>query len=127
VATDLMPTTSMQRTSARRGATRTTRATLATATWDTHLGRLVVGATERGLALVDFADDGAPETLVADLADALGVRPVRDAARTTPVRRAIDAYLAGRARGIDVPLDWTLAPEGFGRRVLKATARPATP
>ena len=97
--------------------------TLATATWDTALGRLVVGATERGLALVDFADDEAPEPFVAELADALGLREVRDPARTTPVRRAIDAYLAGDLRGFDLPLDWLLAPEGFGRRVLRATAR----
>ncbi|MFM8998981.1 MAG: methylated-DNA--[protein]-cysteine S-methyltransferase [Actinomycetota bacterium] len=98
-------------------------ATVATATWDTPLGRLVVGVTERGLAAVDLADDEAPEGIVADLADALGVRPVRDAARTTPARRAIDAYLAGRTRAFDLELDWSLAPEGFGRRVLRATTR----
>ena len=109
----------MSRTAAATAA----KATVATATWVTPLGRLVVGATERGLALVDFADDEAPETLVADLADALGVRPVRDPARTASVRRAIDDYLAGRSRAFDLPLDWTLAPEGFGRRVLRATAR----
>jgi methylated-DNA-[protein]-cysteine S-methyltransferase len=42
-------------------------------------------------------------------------------AQLDPVRRELDEYFAGRRRGFELALDWTLVGP-FGRRVLGATA-----
>ena len=39
-----------------------------------------------------------------------------------PLRRQLDEYFEGRRRKFDLPLDWRLS-RGFGRRVLRRTAR----
>lgn len=96
---------------------------VALASWGTPLGRLVVGATERGVARIAFADDEPPDLVGEELADAFRARPVRDASLTAPVRRDLDAYLRGNLRRFALPVDWALVPEGFARRVLRATAR----
>lgn len=96
---------------------------LAIADWETPLGRLVVGATESGVVRVAFADDGSPEDVREELALSLGVRPTRDASLTGPVRSAISDFLSGRVGALSLPVDWSLVPEGFTRRVLRAAAR----
>jgi methylated-DNA-[protein]-cysteine S-methyltransferase len=42
-------------------------------------------------------------------------------ARLDPVRRELDEYFEGRRTRFELPIDWTLV-DGFGRRVLEATA-----
>lgn len=91
--------------------------------WDTPLGRLVVGVTDRGVVRVEFADDGSPEDVREELAEMLRATPTRDSSLTGPVRRSLTAFLSGRGGPIALPVDWSLVPEGFGRRVLRATAR----
>jgi methylated-DNA-[protein]-cysteine S-methyltransferase len=88
---------------------------------DSPLGRLLLAKTGRGLARVSYA--GEDEDLVlADLARRISPRVLEAPGRLDDVRRELDQYFEGRRRGFDVPIDWRLTA-GFGRRVLKATAR----
>ena len=38
------------------------------------------------------------------------------------MQRELDEYFEGRRRDFELALDWSLTSDGFGRRVLKATA-----
>jgi methylated-DNA-[protein]-cysteine S-methyltransferase len=44
-------------------------------------------------------------------------------ARLDEARRELDEYFEGERHEFDLPIDWSLTREGFGRRVLQATAR----
>jgi len=55
-----------------------------------------------------------------DLAARLSPRVLEAPARLSGVRRDLDEYFAGRRRGFQTPIDWSLT-SGFGRRVLRAT------
>ena len=56
------------------------------------------------------------------LAARLSPRILERQADLDTLRRELDEYFAGARRAFDLPIDWSLAP-GFGRRVLRATAR----
>lgn len=89
---------------------------------ETPLGRLRVGATDRGVVrtILPAEDD---EDVLAQLAAKLSPRIVRTSTPTIAVaRRQLDEYFAGRRRAFDVPLDWALTA-AFRRDVLRATAR----
>jgi methylated-DNA-[protein]-cysteine S-methyltransferase len=76
---------------------------IAWSAYDSPLGRLVLGAGDRGIAAIAFADRAAPVVLgppEAALADAAA---------------QLDAYFAGERRAFDLPLD--LAGTSFQRRV----------
>jgi methylated-DNA-[protein]-cysteine S-methyltransferase len=95
---------------------------VAYATTETPVGEVVLALTDRGLvriAYTDFADgiDGVLERL----ARRVSPRVVRAPARLDPVRRELEEYFAGSRTHFDVPLDWQLV-DGFGRRILEATA-----
>lgn len=88
---------------------------------ESPLGRLLIAKTDRGLARVSYV--GEHEDLVlADLARRISPRVLEAPGRLDDVRRELDEYFDGRRRGFDLPIDWRLTA-GFGRRVLKATAR----
>jgi methylated-DNA-[protein]-cysteine S-methyltransferase len=86
------------------------------------VGPLVVACTQRGLALISYRHDEL-DAVLAELAARISPRILEAPDRLDAVRRQLDEYFGGRRRRFEVPLDWTLAPAGFGRRVLRATAR----
>ncbi len=96
---------------------------VAYATVDSPVGLLVAAATPRGLARLAYADfnDGV-DAVLDELAAALSPRIVAAPAKLDAARRELDEYFAGRRRGFDIPIDWSLTA-GFTRRVLQATAR----
>ena len=89
---------------------------------DTPTGRLLLAATREGLVRVGFPEEPLDHGLQ-DLADAISPRVLEDPAARDRVRRELDEYFAGRRRTFAAPLDWRLAPAGFGRKVLEQTAR----
>jgi methylated-DNA-[protein]-cysteine S-methyltransferase len=89
---------------------------------DTPTGRLLVAATTRGLVRVGFPEEPLDHVLQ-ELADAISPRVLEDGKALERVRRQLDEYFEGRRRTFATPLDWRLAPAGFGRKVLEQTAR----
>lgn len=95
---------------------------VAEVTWtgvDAPLGRLVVAATDRGLAAIALTDRDAGDVLdrLAAAADGRVAESAPDD-RLDPAVRQLDEYFAGDRRGFDLPLDWRLATP-FRRAVLE--------
>ena len=88
---------------------------------DTPLGGLLVATTRQGLVRLEFPDVRLDDILE-DLAEAISPRVLEDPRGTERVRREIDAYFEGRIHRLRTPVDWSLTPPGFSRRVLEATA-----
>ncbi|HVE67861.1 MAG TPA: methylated-DNA--[protein]-cysteine S-methyltransferase [Solirubrobacteraceae bacterium] len=86
------------------------------------LGELFVATTRRGLLEIGFHADEVPDYLDA-IAARVSPRILEAPGRLDAARRQLDDYFAGRRESFDLPLDWSLARQGFGRRVLDATAR----
>jgi methylated-DNA-[protein]-cysteine S-methyltransferase len=96
---------------------------VAYATLDSPVGRLLVATTPRGLVRIAYLDSGDDEeTALTDLAARISPRVLAAPARVDEPRRELDEYFAGRLSTFSVPIDWRLT-HGFGRRVLRATAR----
>ena len=86
----------------------------------TPLGDLIVVASERGVVTTMFDDDGAFPEL--DRLEARLASPIPRSGRgLAPVGRQVESYFRGRRRSFSVPVDLSLGPDGFGRRVLEAT------
>lgn len=92
------------------------------ATVDTPVGITSVAATDRGIVSVGLPNHPLDD-FVARLADQISPRVVEAPVKLDRARRELDEYFEGRRRGFDQPLDWTLVPSGFYRKVLDATAR----
>jgi methylated-DNA-[protein]-cysteine S-methyltransferase len=89
---------------------------------DSPLGRLLLGATPKGLVRVGLPAES-EDAVLDELAVRISPRVFRTARDSvTRARRELDEYFEGRRRRFDVPLDWRLAT-GFRREVLRATAR----
>jgi methylated-DNA-[protein]-cysteine S-methyltransferase len=88
----------------------------------TPLGELFVATTRRGLLEIGFQAEDVPAYLT-QIAARVSPRILEAPGRLDAVRRQLDDYFAGRRDEFDLPLDWSLARQGFGRRVLNATAR----
>jgi methylated-DNA-[protein]-cysteine S-methyltransferase len=86
---------------------------------DSPLGPLTVAGTERGLARVGY---GPTDEVLERIAARLSPRVLEAPARLDEARRELEEYFEGRRHDFELPLDWSLIREGFGRRVLKATA-----
>ena len=91
-------------------------------TLDTPVGRVLVAATQRGLVRISFGADYDPEAVLADLSRRVSPRVVEAPAYFDAVRRELEEYFEGRRTSFGLPLDWQLTG-GFGRRVLRHTAR----
>jgi methylated-DNA-[protein]-cysteine S-methyltransferase len=123
-----IPTTDVEEASSRaavRLLERARRARLedvAYAEVDTPTGRLLLAATSEGLVRVGFPEEPLDHVLQ-ELADAISPRVLEDPKALERVRRQLDEYFEGRRRTFATPLDWRLAPAGFGRKVLEQTAR----
>jgi len=86
------------------------------------IGDLLLAATDRGLALVEFGGSGAggepwTDAALERLARELGPRVELVPARLAAVARQLDEYFAGTRQAFDLPLDLRLA-HGFRRAVL---------
>ena len=88
-------------------------------TVDSPVGSLTVAGTDRGLVLVGY---GPTDELVERLAARLSPRVLEAPARLDGARRELDEYFDGKRHDFELPLDWSLIRDGFGRRVLQATA-----
>jgi methylated-DNA-[protein]-cysteine S-methyltransferase len=90
---------------------------------DTPVGTLVLAATRRGLVRVSYADDENDfEATLTQLASSVSPRVLAAPGRLDQTRRELDEYFAGARTRFELPLDWRLT-HGFGRRVLRSTAR----
>jgi methylated-DNA-[protein]-cysteine S-methyltransferase len=85
-------------------------------TVDSPVGRLLVAATEAGIARVAFEREG-EEAVLQSLADRIGPRILRTPARLDEAARWFDGYFAGAHDPFGLPLDTRLA-KGFRLEVL---------
>jgi methylated-DNA-[protein]-cysteine S-methyltransferase len=88
---------------------------------DSPFGRLLVAVTSRGLLRLAYPDEE-PDQVLEELADRISPRILRAPARTDAIVRQLGEYFEGDRLGFDVPVDWSLTG-GFGRKVLRTTAR----
>lgn len=95
---------------------------VAYAVTDSPLGTLVLAATDRGLAVVSYADfDGGVDAALDRVALRLSPRMLELPTRLDAPRRQLEEYFGGARTTFELDIDWALVP-GFGRRVLEATA-----
>jgi methylated-DNA-[protein]-cysteine S-methyltransferase len=95
---------------------------VAYATLDSPVGKLLVATTGRGIVRIAYVDGIDQDAVLAQLAARISPRVLAAPRKLDEPRRELDEYFAGRRQQFDVGLDWRLT-QGFGRRVLKATAR----
>lgn len=84
------------------------------------LGRILIGRTEQGVAVVRYLPDG--DSLSVSVRRVLGEDAVEDRAATEGLRAELMEYLEGRRTRLEWPLDLRRAGSDFRRRVLEATA-----
>ncbi len=90
-------------------------------TMDAPFGPILLAATQRGLVRISFGHSLDRDSFVAELT-ALSPRVLEAPLYFEAIRRELDEYFEGRRTRFDLPLDWSLTG-GFGRRVLRQTAR----
>jgi methylated-DNA-[protein]-cysteine S-methyltransferase len=95
---------------------------VAYATVDSPVGRLLIATTGRGLVRLAYLDAGDEEPVLEELARAVSPRVLAAPRKLDEPRRELDEYFSGARRQFELALDWRLT-HGFGRRVLRATAR----
>jgi methylated-DNA-[protein]-cysteine S-methyltransferase len=95
---------------------------VAYATLDSPVGKLLLASTPRGLVRIAYLDGADDDAVLADLATRISPRVLAAPRRLDMPRRELDEYFAGLRQRFEIGLDWRLT-QGFGRRVLKATAR----
>lgn len=78
------------------------------------VGQLTIGVTGSGVGYVSFGDGMRG---LAAAARSIGASLVTDNARTDPVVHQLSAYLQGRRRSFELPIDWRLT-SGVQRTVL---------
>jgi AraC family transcriptional regulator, regulatory protein of adaptative response / methylated-DNA-[protein]-cysteine methyltransferase len=87
--------------------------------FDSPLGRMLIAATERGVAALRFGDD---RILLEELKREFpGAVLTEDTAGVEPYAEAVNSYLAGEGRSLQLPLD--LAATEFQQRVWEALQR----
>jgi methylated-DNA-[protein]-cysteine S-methyltransferase len=94
---------------------------VAYATVDSPFGPLLVAMTPAGLVRLAYTDERTDDVLD-DLAARVSPRVLEAPVRLAEIRRDLDEYFTGRRRGFRTRIDWSLT-SGFGRRVLRATAK----
>jgi methylated-DNA-[protein]-cysteine S-methyltransferase len=92
------------------------------ATLDSPVGRLLLASTPRGLVRIAYLDETDDDAVLTELASRISPRVLAAPRRLDEPRRELDEYFAGLRQRFEIGLDWRLT-QGFGRRVLKATAR----
>src|SRR5687768_1321702 len=91
---------------------------------DTAVGRLLVAVRDdaRVVICAYVPDDAAEDRWLRRLASSVSPRVLRHPGATDAARRALESYLAGRSRSVDVTPDLVLATS-FQREVLGGLAR----
>jgi methylated-DNA-[protein]-cysteine S-methyltransferase len=89
---------------------------------DSPVGRLLLAATPQGLVRLAYLDTGDEDEVLDHLARRVSPRVLSSARPLDDPRRELEQYFSGARREFDVPIDWRLV-QGFGRRVLEATAQ----
>ena len=90
---------------------------------DTPVGTVVAARSARGLLTLGYEDHaGGTDRVLEWIAEKVSPRILEAPARLDDVRRELDEYFERRRTDFDLPIDWSLIG-GFGRRVLRATAR----
>ena len=95
---------------------------VAYATFDSPIGALLVAGTKQGVVRITFGENYPIDKVLLELAEDVSPRMLEAPARLDAVRRELEEYFEGRRTKFDVSLDWRLS-HGFGRRVLRHTAR----
>lgn len=95
---------------------------VAYATLDSPVGKLLLASTGRGLVRIAYLDGGDEEAVLAELAARVSPRVLAAPRKLDKARGELEEYFVGRRRRFEFGLDWRLT-QGFGRRVLRATAR----
>jgi len=95
---------------------------VAYAVHDSPAGTLLLAATPRGLVRVAYLDASEQERVLEELARRVSPRVLLAPRRLDDDRRQLEEYFTGRRQVFELPIDWRLC-DGFGRRVLAATAR----
>lgn len=85
---------------------------------DTPIGSLLIAATERGLVRVAFENEDS-DAVLAELADHVSPRILRDARRLDLAATELDEYFAHARTTFDLPLDFALT-RGFRGEVQAA-------
>ena len=91
-------------------------------TVETPLGRLAIVVSPAGVMATCF-DDSELDVELERIERRLDAPIARHGRGLASIRREIDAYFGGSRRPFRTPVDLSLAPQGFGRRVLEATMR----
>lgn len=89
---------------------------------DSPVGTLLIAETRKGLVRVAFDGNYPQDKVLQELAEDVSPRVLESPARLDDARRELDEYFEGRRTEFELPLDWRLT-RGFGRRVLRNTAR----
>ena len=85
------------------------------------LGDLLIAVTPRGLIRLAYNAHEVSDAVLEELARRVSPRVLEAPGALDEVRRELDEYFAGRRSRFELPVDWRLH-DGFGRRVLRATA-----
>jgi methylated-DNA-[protein]-cysteine S-methyltransferase len=91
-------------------------------TVDSPVGPLLLAMTERGLVRLAYLGEGERDLVLEELAARVSPRMLEAPSKLDEPRRELDQYFAGARKDFEFPIDWSLS-HGFGRRVLRATAR----
>jgi methylated-DNA-[protein]-cysteine S-methyltransferase len=86
------------------------------------VGDLLVAVTPRGLIRLAYNGSESADEVLEELARKISPRVLEAPAALDDVRRELDEYFEGKRTRFDIPIDWRLH-DGFGRKVLRATAR----
>jgi methylated-DNA-[protein]-cysteine S-methyltransferase len=89
---------------------------------ETPLGRLAIVVSTAGVMATSFGD-GDLDAELERMERSVDAPIERHGRGLASIRREIDAYFGGSLRSFRTPVDLSLAPGGFSRRVLEATMR----
>ena len=91
--------------------------------WDSPIGPLRIGTTDKGVALVEFVSPDDPSNSVKELGKKFAVeRSQGHGGITAALTRKLEAYLSGSRQALDWVIDDALMRSDFQRRVLRAAS-----
>lgn len=91
--------------------------------WDSPIGPLRIGTTERGVALVEFVSPDDPNNSEKKLGEKFAVeRAQGHGGATAALTRKLEAYLSGSRQALDWVIDDALMRSDFQRQVLRAAS-----
>jgi methylated-DNA-[protein]-cysteine S-methyltransferase len=88
---------------------------------ETPIGKLLLAVTQVGVVRVAFPEEE-PAAILEQISRSLGPEVELSEGETPGAGREIERYFAGELRTFRSPVDLSLVPAGFPRRVLQATA-----